>query len=432
MKKLKHPAIPIVYDLEEDQEYLYLVEEYLQGTSLYTLIHRQGVFSQAEAVRFGIQLCQLVQFLHSAGETPILHLDLQPNNLMICGGTVKIIDFGQAAFEDAKEGEGEARCAVRGFASPEQYISGQDLDVRADIYAIGAILSFMVCKSPVLREADGRISRELCQVISRCMEPDREKRFSSARQVERSLWPVLNSGRPDSCEDRMEDKPLTVAVAGSRAGAGATHLALALNWFLSRRGLDALYIEQNQSGHMRCLAEMKGIRPDERGLYQLGGCRIRPWYGETVSLQPVKASITICDYGCEWRQMYGRGNDILLMAAGPSPWEWWDLERMMEALRPEIRCGMGSFLVFRERGGRPSVLRPDRRTYRELAIFRQPCYPDPMAPDLAGEGFLEELWRAVSRKAGIKSAEGGRRWHWGKGGKSMSRVLGDRSGKADG
>ena len=76
LKKLRHPAIPIVYDLEEDQEYLYLVEEYLQGSSLYTLIRNQGVIQEAEAVRYGIQLCQLVQFLHSAGETPIFHLDL--------------------------------------------------------------------------------------------------------------------------------------------------------------------------------------------------------------------------------------------------------------------------------------------------------------------------------------------------------------------
>ena len=66
LKNLRHPAIPIVYDLEEDQDYLYLIEEYLRGASLYTLVCKQGVLWEADAVRYGIQLCQLVQFLHSA------------------------------------------------------------------------------------------------------------------------------------------------------------------------------------------------------------------------------------------------------------------------------------------------------------------------------------------------------------------------------
>lgn len=63
--ELRHPGIPLVYDLEEDQEYSYLVEEYLQGYSLYTLIKNQGTLKEADAVRYGMQICGLVEYIHS-------------------------------------------------------------------------------------------------------------------------------------------------------------------------------------------------------------------------------------------------------------------------------------------------------------------------------------------------------------------------------
>lgn len=66
LKSLRHPAIPIVYDLEEDQNFLYLIQEYIKGDSLYALIQNQGVISEAEAVRYGVQICALVEFLHFA------------------------------------------------------------------------------------------------------------------------------------------------------------------------------------------------------------------------------------------------------------------------------------------------------------------------------------------------------------------------------
>ena len=53
LKELKYPGIPLVYDLEEDSHYFYLIEEYLEGNSLYDLIQDQGPFQEAEAVPMG-------------------------------------------------------------------------------------------------------------------------------------------------------------------------------------------------------------------------------------------------------------------------------------------------------------------------------------------------------------------------------------------
>ncbi len=77
LKTLRHPGIPIVYDVEEDTGYSYLIEEYLEGESLYALVKRLGSLSVKAAADLGIQICRIIQFMNSA-ENPILYLDLQP------------------------------------------------------------------------------------------------------------------------------------------------------------------------------------------------------------------------------------------------------------------------------------------------------------------------------------------------------------------
>ena len=153
LKELRHPGIPMIYDLEEDSEFFYLIEEYLEGYSLYALIVNQGPIQEAEAVRYGMQVCGLVAYMHSACEIPILHLDLQPNNLIICNGTVKLIDFDHAA-GCRWANTAPKRFGTVGCAAPEQYASDRMLDQRTDIYAIGAVLRFMTAGT--LREEAGQ------------------------------------------------------------------------------------------------------------------------------------------------------------------------------------------------------------------------------------------------------------------------------------
>lgn len=66
LKTLRNPGIPIVYDVAEDLYNSYLIEEYLEGESLYALVKRLGSLSMEMAVEFGIQICRLIQFMYSA------------------------------------------------------------------------------------------------------------------------------------------------------------------------------------------------------------------------------------------------------------------------------------------------------------------------------------------------------------------------------
>lgn len=138
LKTLRHPGIPVIYDLYESQEYYYIVQEYLEGRSLSALVQERGSLTRAEILWYGSELCRILVYLHSLKPNPILHLDLQPKNLLICGGTLKLIDFGQSVFASAQTGT-EPRFATPGFAAPELY-RNEIPDERADIYAIGALL----------------------------------------------------------------------------------------------------------------------------------------------------------------------------------------------------------------------------------------------------------------------------------------------------
>lgn len=61
-----------------------------------------------------------MNYLHLAGTTPLLYLDLQPRNLLVCHGTVKLIDFDHAAFSDEANAAAD-RYGTVGCAAPEQY-----------------------------------------------------------------------------------------------------------------------------------------------------------------------------------------------------------------------------------------------------------------------------------------------------------------------
>ncbi|MCD7907861.1 MAG: serine/threonine protein kinase [Clostridium sp.] len=401
LKSLRHPAIPIVYDLEEDQNFLYLIQEYIKGESLYALIQNRGVMREAEAVHYGLQICALVKFLHFAGEKPILFLDLQPKNLIICGGVVKIIDFGQAAFSGHCAGQ-SARYGTVGCAAPEQYTSDQILDTRTDVYAIGAVLSYMVSGKPGMAQGgESGASDGLRAIIRRCMETDREKRFRSAGELQRRLEGLPTAGQYRQNRTEKTIPSLAIAVVGSREGTGATHTALALCGYLKRAGFRAVYEERNVTGHIRRLAEHYGSRADDQGFFRIRGLKLKPWYGGAVSLEEPEAGIVVRDYGTDWQALCAGAQAepmAVIMVAGAGLWEREDCLRMLEALRPLwdagrfksaaliVRNPVGARYFRRGAGGLP----PGTRR------FAEPVFGDPFCPGAQGGEFLKELWDAIA------------------------------------
>lgn len=153
MKRLDHPAIPRVVDIIDTGASVFVVMDYVNGTALSKVLREQGEpFSQEEVVDWGIQLCDVLGYLHTirppAGY-PVVYRDLKPSNVMLRDdGSVKLIDFG-ISMELLPDGPSDTRViGTAGYGAPEQVDpevhKTTPVDTRADVYALGTTLYSLV------------------------------------------------------------------------------------------------------------------------------------------------------------------------------------------------------------------------------------------------------------------------------------------------
>jgi serine/threonine-protein kinase len=146
--QLHHPAIVRFVPFAADKHRNIVVTEYVEGTTLATRIGRGRHLEEAEALHLASRLCDAVDYLHRSG---IVHYDLKPGNVIVCGdGSIRLIDFGMA-HELARHRfafAGPAPAVVTAqYAAPEQIRRRRGLP-SVDIYAIGAILYEMLTGHP--------------------------------------------------------------------------------------------------------------------------------------------------------------------------------------------------------------------------------------------------------------------------------------------
>jgi hypothetical protein len=152
---LSHPNTIQIYDYgHTDDGTFYYVMEYLPGLSLSDLIRQFGPLSPGRAIFIITQVCKSLQEAHHLG---MVHRDLKPANIFvsILGGkcdVAKVLDFGLVKVADSEDApQLTAEYTVSGtpsFMSPEQASGMRDVDSRADLYALGAILYYVLTGSP--------------------------------------------------------------------------------------------------------------------------------------------------------------------------------------------------------------------------------------------------------------------------------------------
>ncbi len=325
LKNIRHPGIPVVYDLEEDEDFSYLIEEFLEGDSLYALVSGMGHFSQAMTIRYGIQICHLVKILHSVRPTPVLYLDLQPKNLLVCHDTVKLVDFDHAVYLDEAEYL-KKRYGTIGFAAPEQY-NGDVLDERTDIYAIGAVLYYMLTGSfPGNHPGYPRtlISPSIARILRTCLRREPKRRYGSVEQLCKALEEVQMQceQKRGSVWKKNRISSLTIAVAGAAPGVGTTHVAMGLAIYLRKQGLPVLYEEKNESGAVVQYMACVGALADRCGIACVRGLPMMPCYGGAVHLAPHPYQIVVKDCGLADERFAQEMADGYLLVCGSRPWEW--------------------------------------------------------------------------------------------------------------
>ncbi len=400
LKRLRHPAIPIVYDLEEDSQYSYLMEEFLEGDSLYDLVSSRGPLNQDTVIRYGIQICGLVQYLHSAETIPILYLDLQPRNLLVCHGQVKLLDFDHSDTL-TRANETEERYGTEGFTAPEQRDGGY-LDIRTDIYQIGAVLAYMAAGEAQRQGLAAPVPGELGAIIRKCLQRDPDLRFESAAEVGEALGGLLSN---TECFSQSQSPSLTIALAGTRPGAGVTHIAVGLAVWLNRHGYPALYEEWNRSGDVRAMGERLGIPADTYGIHTIMKLPMKPRYGGAVRLEGSTYPYVVKDYGTELPRAAadadagreaGRRTVLLAVCGG----KWWDegsLSGIQELLLPVCRGISADDLLLLFNHVVPGAVRQPA-WQRKVRFCQAPYFPDPFHLDGEAEAFYMALTAGFLRE----------------------------------
>jgi len=190
LKTLSHPGIPKpITNIDiDDNEYTYTIREYLEGITLEEYLTTREI-DESEAVSICIKLCDILIYLHDRDE-PVIHRDIKPSNIIInpLDGNIALIDFEICRiFHDDAETD-TVNFGTRKFAPPEQYGFAQT-DCRADIYAMGALLTYILTGSPddAGKNGGGKASISLMRIAAKCLEIDRDKRYKSAAKLKQAL-----------------------------------------------------------------------------------------------------------------------------------------------------------------------------------------------------------------------------------------------------
>jgi serine/threonine-protein kinase len=188
---LRHPNLPSIVDVYENERSMMLVMDYIEGNPLSQTLEEYGAQSQEDVIRWAKQLCGVLGYLHGKN---IIYRDMKPSNIILRpDGDITLIDFG-AAREFKEKNIADTQClGTIGYAAPEQFGGYGQTDARTDIYCLGATLHHLItgidpCKEtsftkPLIREINPALSGGLERVIEKCLRDDKLERYQSCEEL---------------------------------------------------------------------------------------------------------------------------------------------------------------------------------------------------------------------------------------------------------
>ena len=220
MAKLNHPNIVRVWDVDWQGEFPYLVAEYVEGLNLEELILNSGQLSLDRALHV---MRQATEGLNAAWSLGIIHRDIKPANILVLrDGKVKVIDLGLALNQSQAADEDEIKGTVS-YISPEQITSPSSVDIRSDIYSVGATFYHTVTGQPpflgktkrevMMKHLKGvptpphkvatHLPVEVSAFVERTMAKNPDERFQTAEELLTALKELESLGN----EEKSNSEP---------------------------------------------------------------------------------------------------------------------------------------------------------------------------------------------------------------------------------
>ncbi|WP_372366048.1 serine/threonine protein kinase [Candidatus Uabimicrobium sp. HlEnr_7] len=227
--QLEHPNIVPIYDIMEDNGNLHLIMKHVEGQTLHEVIDEvkrsQKCWPINERLLIFEKICQAISYAH---DRKIIHRDLKPDNVMIAShGQVYLLDWGIAKNRtiNAKSNPQEM-VGTPGYMPPEQ-CRGEQVDIRADIFGLGAILYEMIYLRPAYdgmspmallmqtindpidfsqKDIKNKLNRRLVSIAQKALEKDRNQRYSNTKRLLQDINAYLNDSEMIAYKDTFFEK----------------------------------------------------------------------------------------------------------------------------------------------------------------------------------------------------------------------------------
>jgi len=266
---LDHPNIVRTHDIDQDGNLHFIVMDYVDGPNLLDVVKKFGPLDIGRAVSYALQTARGLDY---AFRNKLIHRDIKPGNVLIDRkGVARILDMGLARFlNDATDQltlkyDDKIVLGTADYVAPEQVANSHSVDIRADVYALGATLYFLLAGHPPfptgtvsqkllwhrtkeptpIRQIRPEVPETLAAILAKMMAKDPKDRYQTPAQLVPDLqalvpatvplpleeeMPQLSPAATDGLYPSIEDAPaeLTTAravppaeVTAARAGSGS-------------------------------------------------------------------------------------------------------------------------------------------------------------------------------------------------------------------
>ena len=244
---LDHPNVVRTRGLDRDGDLHFLVMDYVPGPNLLDVVKRFGPLPVARAASYARQVADALDYAHRRG---IVHRDVKPGNVLIDRrGTARLLDLGLARFvgdrfdDLTKRYDDNVVLGTADYVAPEQVADSHAADARADLYALGGTLYYLLAGHPPfpsgtvsqkltwhrqqeptpVREVRSEVPDGLAAVVARLMAKDPRSRYPTAGKAARALAPWVPAVAPLPAAEEMP--VLSPAAAGPTEGEDETEVA---------------------------------------------------------------------------------------------------------------------------------------------------------------------------------------------------------------